>query len=317
MTQVVISFDYVWKKSVMDQPKLERLLKVMKLLTSNRSKTVEEIARNLGITKRSVYRYIDTFREAGFVIKKEGEFHRLDKNSPYFKEISELIHFTDEEAYLLKSAIESIDETNIIKQNLKKKLYTVYNYKILAETITNSQHSKNINALVEAIEQQKSVVLCDYASANSSEIRNRKVEAFAFTTNYVQLWCLDLEDNTTKLFNVSRIGKVEILSEHWNHQEKHKIGHIDIFRYHTNQSLPIRLKLSLRAYNLLVEEFPLAKSQTKAIGNNQWLLETQVCSYDGVGRFVLGLAAEEIEILEPQEFKEIIQKQAEKILSKP
>jgi Predicted transcriptional regulator len=104
----------------MDQPKLERLLRLMKMLTANNSQTVDEIAKKLGISSRSVYRYIDTFREAGFVIKKTGNFIKLDKSSPYFKDISQLIHFTEEEAYILKSAIESIDENNLLKQNLKK-----------------------------------------------------------------------------------------------------------------------------------------------------------------------------------------------------
>ena len=54
----------------MDQPKLERLLRLMKMLTANNSLTVGEIADKLGISSRSVYRYIDTFRDAGFVIKK-------------------------------------------------------------------------------------------------------------------------------------------------------------------------------------------------------------------------------------------------------
>ena len=68
----------------MDQPKLERLLRLMKLLTANNYLTVEEIATRLSITPRSVYRYIDTFRTAGFVIKKKNNCVRLDKSSPYF-----------------------------------------------------------------------------------------------------------------------------------------------------------------------------------------------------------------------------------------
>lgn len=139
----------------MDQPKLERLLRLMKMLAANNYLTVEEIAARLSITPRSVYRYIDTFRSAGFVIKKKNGCIRLDKSSPYFKDISELIHFTEEEAYILKSAIESIDENNILKQNLKKKLYTVYDYKILAETIVHSRLSRNVRQLVQAMENRQ------------------------------------------------------------------------------------------------------------------------------------------------------------------
>lgn len=71
----------------MDQPKLERLLRLMKLLTANNYLNVEEIAARLSITTRSVYRYIDTFRSAGFVIKRKNGCIRLDKSSPYFTEM--------------------------------------------------------------------------------------------------------------------------------------------------------------------------------------------------------------------------------------
>ena len=78
----------------MDQPKLERLLRLMKMLTANTTYTVDDLAERLGMSRRTVYRYIDTFREAGFVIRKSGDRIRLDKESPHFKEISQLVHFT-------------------------------------------------------------------------------------------------------------------------------------------------------------------------------------------------------------------------------
>ena len=88
----------------MDQPKLERLLRLMKMLTANTEYTIDDLAERLMMSRRTVYRYIDTFREAGFVIKKSGEHIRLDKESPHFQDISQLIHFTEEEAVILKSA---------------------------------------------------------------------------------------------------------------------------------------------------------------------------------------------------------------------
>ena len=63
----------------MDQPKLERLLRLMKLLTANTTYNVDQLAERLRMSRRTVYRYIDTFREAGFVIKKSGNCIRLDK----------------------------------------------------------------------------------------------------------------------------------------------------------------------------------------------------------------------------------------------
>ena len=296
----------------MDQPKLERLLRLMKMLTANSYLTVEDIAGKLSISTRSVYRYIDTFREAGFVIKKKNNCIRLDKSSPYFKDISELIHFTEEEAYILKSAIESIDENNILKQNLKKKLYTVYDYKILAETIVNGRHSKNVRHLVQAMEERRTVILKKYASSHGNDIRDRRVEAFAFTTNYEQVWCYCLEDSDVKLFRVSRIGEVEVLQEPWQHEAAHQLGYIDIFRMHSNVKMRVILKMGLRSSSLLMEEFPLASKQMKRISDNEWMLDTEVCSYEGVGRFVLGLPGD-ILIIDSPELVQYIATQVEKI----
>lgn len=49
----------------MDQPKLDRLLRVMKILTGNTTYSVEDLAERLELSERIIYRYIDTFRDAG------------------------------------------------------------------------------------------------------------------------------------------------------------------------------------------------------------------------------------------------------------
>ena len=170
----------------MDQPKLERLLRLMKLLTANTTYNVDQLAERLQMSRRTIYRYIDTFREAGFVIKKAGDCIRLDKESPHFRDISQLVHFTEEEAVILKSAIENIDDTNLLKQNLKRKLYSVYDNKTLADTVVRGKNAPNIRTLIEAIDRQRQAILHSYQSPHGGEVRDRRVEPFAFTTNYVQ-----------------------------------------------------------------------------------------------------------------------------------
>ena len=96
----------------------------MKLLTANTTYTVDQLAERLDMSRRTVYRYIDTFREAGFVIKKSGDCLRLDKESPHFRDIPQLVHFTEEEALILKNAIENIDDNTILKQTTTGKLYS-------------------------------------------------------------------------------------------------------------------------------------------------------------------------------------------------
>ena len=289
----------------MDQPKIERLLRLMKMMTTNTTYSVDDMADRLDMSRRTIYRYIDTFREAGFVIKKSGNYIRIDKESPHFKDISQLVHFTEEEAVILKRAIESIDNTNLLKQNLKRKLYSVYDNKILADTIVQGEAAATVHSLIEAIENKQTVILHDYRSAHGSAVRDRKVEPFAFTTNYVQAWCYDTESNSCKLFKISRIGSVEVLNQRWQYAEQHRKGFIDIFRMtsNTEQHPHIRLSLGLLARNLLVEEYPLAEQYLQQEEDSErWVLDVDVANYAGAPRFVVGLM-DDIRIIDSPEFE--------------
>ena len=108
------------------------------------------------------------------------------------------------------------------------------------------------------------------------------------------------------------MGAVEILPEPWQHESAHVAGYIDIFRIHSSEKLPLKLKMGLRSTSLLMEEFPLASKQLKKISDKEWMLETEVCSYEGVGRFVLGLL-EDIEIIDSPDFVQYIAAQIKKI----
>lgn len=289
----------------MDQPKIERMLRLMKILTANTLYTVDEIAERLSMSRRTIYRYIDTFREAGFVIKKSGNHIRLDKESPHFKDISQLVHFTEEEAVILKRAIENIDDTNLLKQNLKRKLYSVYDNKILADTIVRGSNSNNVHALIEAIEEHRQVELVGYRSAHGGAVRDRHVEPFAFTTNYVQVWCYDIESGSCKLFKLSRIESVRVLDAEWQHAAEHEKAQIDIFRMNGKEPKSVKLELGILAHNLILEEFPLSENYLTQIGKDRWLLQTEVRNYAGVARFVIGLM-DDIKIVDTPELEQYL-----------
>jgi len=274
---------------VMDQPKLERLLRLMKLLTANTTYNVDQLAERLSMSRRTIYRYIDTFREAGFVIKKTGDCIRLDKESPHFRDISQLVHFTEEEAVILKSAIENIDDDNLLKQNLKRKLYSVYDNKTLADTVVRGKNAPNIRTLIEAIEERRQVVLHGYRPGHDGGVRDRRVEPFSFTTNYVNVWCYDPEAGIPKLFKTARIGSVEATDAPWEYADRHREGFVDVFRMHGGACGRVRLELGPLAYNLLCEEYPLAERDVRPVGEGRWLLDTEVAGFAGVGRFVVGL----------------------------
>ncbi len=300
----------------MDQPKIERVLRLMKMMTSGNRYTVEELAERLDTSYRSIYRYIDTFKEVGFVVhKEEGGVYRLGKESRYFKDISQLIHFTDEEAHIVNQLIGGLDDTNTLKQNLRRKLSSIYNCTSLANSIVKGKNAENVNRIIEAIEEHRQVVLHDYSSSHTGSKRNRVVEPIAFTTNYVQIWCYDTSDGKTKLFNTARIGEVEVLDTEWQHEAEHHCGYIDVFRNMGFEQMRVQLRLGVMSHNLLIEEYPLAERDITQIDSLHWLLDTMVCNYAGIGRFVMGLA-EDIEVVDSPDFVEYLRKKTEALSAK-
>lgn len=291
----------------MDQPKVERLLRLMKLMTGNVNYTVNDMAERLGTSYRSIYRYIETFKDAGFVVHKlEGGVYRLGKDSKHFKDISQLIHFTDEEAHIVNQLINGLDDTNMLKQNLRRKLVSVYDCTSMANSIVKSEHALSINILIDAIYKRHKVVLKSYSSSHTGVVQDRVVEPFGFTTNYVQVWCYEPSSGMNKLFKTSRIGAVEMLDEMWEYEGKHQEGYIDIFRMTGFEQYSVRLELGMLAHNLIIEEYPLSERDIRVVGEGRWLLDTNVCNYVGIGRFVMGLM-DDIKIVDSPDFEAYIQ----------
>lgn len=292
------------------------MLRLMKLMTGNVNYTVNDLAERLDTSYRSIYRYIETFKDAGFVVQKlDGGVYKLGKESRYFKEISQLVHFTDEEAHIVNQLIEALDDTNSLKQNLRKKLTTVYNCTSMASSVVRGKNASNVNRILDAIENRRQVVLVDYSSSHAGVVRNRLVEPFGFTTNYVQAWCYEPESGMNKLFKVSRIGSVEMLDVEWQYESEHSQGYIDIFRMTGFEQHRVQLRLGMLAHNLLLEEYPLSERDVKPVDSHRWLLDTNVCNYLGVGRFVIGLL-DDIEIVDSPEFEAYIVKYISEISPK-
>ena len=289
----------------MEQPKIERLLRLMKMMSGNTNFTVDELAERLGISYRSIYRYIDTFKESGFVVEKlHSNVYKLGKMPKSYVDLKRLIYFSEEEAYIINSLINSLDNTNALKTNLLKKLSAVYNSTSIANYTCNKESALSIESLGEAIKDRKKVILKNYESGNSHKVSDRLVEPFEFTTNMIDVWCYDLEKKENKVFKISRIGEVRVLEEEWSEEEAHRKSITDCFRMSGFEQTPVKLEMGIMAKNLLLEEYPLAEKDLKKEGD-RWSLETMVSDMAGVGRFVIGLA-HDIKVIDSPELVEYI-----------
>ncbi|MFW6364811.1 MAG: helix-turn-helix transcriptional regulator [Bacteroidota bacterium] len=298
-----------------NQAKIQRTLELLLMLNCKYGRSIDEISSALYISRRTAYRYIDTIKNAGFIIdKKESQgkyFYRINSDNQHGRDISDLLHFTKEEAYILSKAIHSIDQENELKIKLIKKLYSLYDFDRVSVPIIKKENSEVIHRLTEAINNKQQVVLKDYHSSNRGEIYDRLVEPFGFTTNFVAVWCFDTVDNENKIYKTSRIGNVLVQETPWNYENQHQDAFIDVFRISSFNKIPVKLTLSLLARNLLVEEYPLAEQFITQKSENSYVFETEVASLAGVGRFVMGLI-DEIEIHQPESLNEYIRKKINK-----
>lgn len=299
----------------MDQTKIVKILRLMKLLTGNVSRTIDQLAVEMGTTPRTIYRYIDDIREAGFVVNKlYGNIFAMGKMGRGLTDFNKLIYFTEEEAYITARLIEGIDNNNALKRDLQRKLASVYDSTSIANFIDNPANAANIEALAAAIKHRKQVILVQYESAHSDEAKDRLVEPIEFTANMIDIWAYDVDKGENRMFKVMRIHSVEETDTDWAFKDKHKVLKPDVFRMTGTLNVPITLQLNTRAKSLLVEEFPLAEKDLKRDGS-KWLLKTTIHSMEGVGRFVLGLAAD-IKILEGDMLKLYVKEYQKRYIQK-
>lgn len=303
------------------QEKTERLLRLMQMMSGPVEYTIGELSSRLDMSERTIYRYIETFRDVGFtVIRKERNVPRLITTNRRGLDFDSLVCFSAEEAAIVNGLIDSLDQGNALKAGLKAKLAAVCEQTPMARIIANRDTAEKLNLLSDAIRTKKKVFLRGYESGNTLTISDRLVEPFSFSVNNTGINAFEPASGICKTFTISRIGSVEVLDDPWENEPLHREKPTDIFRMSADAYLEhVKIRLTLLAKNLLLEEYPLSAEYITQVeppahdSKEMWLLETNICSVFGAGRFVLGLAAD-AEVLEGPILKEYLARMIEEIL---
>lgn len=263
----------------------------MQLLSGNKIYTLDELSDTLDLSRRSLFRYFDTFKNAGFVVQCIGDGrYRMTTLNKEYTDLSQLVYFSEEEAIVVSHLIENLDGTNALKAGLKQKLAAVYDSTSISDYIENKGKSEVVETLANAVKSKHQVALKDYSSAHSGKSKDYIVEPYKFTKGYVDIIAYDTEAGLNKVFKISRITSVKML-EPWKFEDRHEEQPIDSFRMSGSPVEHVKLKLTLRAKNLLTEEFPITSIEVTQV-KRSWFWEGDVNAMEGIGRFVLGLPHE-------------------------
>jgi proteasome accessory factor C len=288
-------------ESIIPQAKLLRLFQIIAVLKSGHW-TIVQLAERFDTSQRTIYRYINLLEEVDFIIEK-------DFDNRYFIITSDddpsQTQFSIEETKLIKKLIQVGTSDNPLKNSLLKKLALNSELDAMPRLFVKARMSKLVDELAEAIKARQQIVLKNYHSANSNEIRDRLVEPIHFGDNYQSVMALDTQDKTCKQFKLDRIGEVVKLDKQFQHAALHQNTATDIFGFSGDGNTWITLQLSLRAYLLLREEFPLSVPYAEK-QESHYLFHGPVANFEGIGRFVLGLM-DEIKVTAPESFKNFLQ----------
>jgi predicted DNA-binding transcriptional regulator YafY len=271
------------------EPKTTRFLRLISFLSSGYPKTKEECIALLGIKDSAFYNYRNTLLESGFDIKQKDGKYWIDFADQDHHVLRNVLHFSEEDCYLLAQCIDMLNENVNAGNRLKQKLTAFFNQDKAIEAYIHKEKSVVVQTLRKAQKEKKQILLINYASGNSQTVKNRMVEPFEFKDDFNLVWAFDIALKQNRQFKVCRIEDIQESPLPWEYERQHKSKPVDIFRNTGDLNKRIECSLSLKARNLLVEEYPLAERYLTPIGKNHFVLNVPVAKYEGPGRFVMGL----------------------------
>ena len=279
-----------------EQRKILRIFKLISLLKGVKRRTPLELATILEISKRTAYRYFILLEELGFVID-------VDFDNRYFIPTDEgdeyQFTFNAEESLLIKQSIKSLSASHNLSEHILKKLHMMSEQAQIGENILNASNGLKIEKLSKAITDKSQVKLMNYSSLNSNTDSNRLFEPITFTTNYTGVIGVDVENapNESRIFNINRIGQVDLLHKNQVFASKIEVQSIDAFGYKGEKLHGIELNLKRKAYAQLIQFYPQTKPLIKG-KTNDYVFTAKVYFSDNLFRFLLSFP-DEATIIKP------------------
>ena len=282
-----------------NQHRIYRLFQLINYLKAQPAKSIPNIVNFLNTSERTVYRYVDLLKDLGFSVEKD------PNNKLFIATAGEVdrIPFTPQEADYLNKLIMSAGKSSQLAQSVLNKVRQSSELEVAADSVFKAHLAQHVEKISMAIVEGKQLLIKGYSSASSQSITDRLVEPVCFTDNYDSVSAFEVSTQLNKYFNIERMAGVEVLDTPMAHEALHAFHKPDVFGFQgDNMDKEIELRLSMRAYLVIKEEYPMSslflQEEAKA---NTYIFKTQVQSFKAPGRFVMGFV-HEIEVLGSTEF---------------
>ncbi len=277
--------------------------------------TKRKLAEIYGVSTDTIKHDFEAIRNAGFLLLYD-ERHRyyLQENQP-LKQLKDLLHFTEEDQQLLYDAIDRIASHDKRGKALKKKLSALYDWHLLGHSYLRKPYLTRLDLLLQAQKEKRQVVLKNYHSSNSNEIRDRRVEPFHPAPPEDTVQAFDVEQRQIRHFRISRIERVQLTDTPWQFEGHHHVQATDPFRIVNNDQVMVHLRINISGYNELLERYPLTKSHILPTEDpNIYDFQCRVnAEFKGLTNFILGHYHGVEEIIAPQSLIDHLKNQRDRM----
>lgn len=200
--------------------KTDRLLGLLSILANTEKITVQELANRFEVSKRTIFRDLDTLSRAGIpILSYPGIGGGVSVVEGY--KLKNQVLSTDDikKIFTALNGLKSIDNnasiTNLIAKLVPEKetaIFSQSDYVIdLSSWFTDSITHEKVVKLHQAISQQKCVRI-EYVSKSSRTIRIIEPHKLVFKQSYWYVYAFCQERNDFRLFKLSRIVTFEVLA---------------------------------------------------------------------------------------------------------
>lgn len=263
----------------------------------------------LDTSERTVYRYLDMLKDLGFKIERDsGNRIWITTNGN-----TDIVPFTDQEAEYLEKLIKTTGKSNKLAESVLQKVRLSSELQIGANLLFKAHLGHIVEQISIAIIEGRQLLIKNYLSAHSQTISDRIVEPMCFTDDYESVSAFEVNTKQNKYFNIERMAEVEVLDSNMKYEKQHEFYKPDIFGFQGKSlNKEIELQMTMRAYLVLKEEYPMSTAFIRAIPDTgKYYFKANVQSYKAPGRFVLGFL-EEVQVVGSKEFLRYIQRMVNK-----
>lgn len=305
--------------------KIDRLLGILNILVNTDRITIKELAERFEVSKRTVFRDLDTLDKSGIpIITYSGIGGGVSVVEGYKYKKSVFSRNDIKNIFTALSGLMSINKSNDLLNLMAKimpeetkTIFSESDYLIdLSSWFKDSIMQKKITSLNEAIESNKCIQI-EYISKTSRKIRIIHPYKLVFKQSYWYLYGFCEESNDFRLFKINRIVSHEILNKNFNCKSIEKIDlkndfGVTLFPPQDSKSL-YDIKLE---YDSINEFFLTDKIDAKFFQRNnneeKGCIIFQVSDLDWTADFIISIQ-DKVKVVSPLELKEKVKLRIKKM----